>query len=326
MYKKLKRAGIIILCVFLISIMFINGGVAKEFPTKPISLIVCWAPGSGTDIGARILTSIAPRYFEVPVVVYNKVGGGGTIGTRYVANAKPDGYTLLYGYGGGEHLLAPHLRAVPFNVLEDFEPIILVTSMPPVIVARADSPFETLDEIIKYAREHPGELKYGASGTGTTTDLAPVMLGLKAGVKFTGVPFKGSGPTVAAVMGGHVELGSVPIAAAASLLEAGKLKAFAIAAPKRFPAIPDIPTFKELGYDVAVESLKGIAAPKGTPKEIIKKLHDRFKKCLDDPQMKKLMHSVQLDIVYQGPEEYRRTIRDYYFTYGEILKKMGLAK
>jgi tripartite-type tricarboxylate transporter receptor subunit TctC len=326
--KSLRTFFFMVLALMLL--ICVNGrspALAEDFPSKPISIIVAWAPGSGTDIGARILASIAPRYFDVPVNVHNITGGGGTIGTRHVAKAIPDGHTLLFGWGGGEHTTAPYLRKVPFDTLKDFVPIILVTHMPPVIVAKKEAPFNSIEELIKVAKGNPpGKLKYGASGTGTGTDLVPVVLGIKAGVKFTSVPFTGSGPTVSAVVGGHVDFGSVPIGAAASLVEAGDLKALAISSAERFPSAKEIPTFRELGYDITLDSLKGLAAPAGTPKDRIAILHDKFKKCLDDKQMKKLMSSMMLDIMYEGPDQYRATVERLIKDYGEILKKIGLVK
>ena len=316
------------LMVMLLLGLFAAGVVvaADKFPNKPIDLIVPWSPGGSADLTARIVATIAAKYFPVPVTVHNKAGGGGTLGTRYVARAKPDGYTLLAGYGGGEHISTPHTRKVPFHTLKDFAPICMIANVPLVVTVRADSPFKAAKDLVAYAKKNPKKLKYAVPGMGTTGDLTMIMLSFTSGAKFTSVPFKGGGPSLAALMGGHVDLASTGLTAAAGLLEAGKLRAIGLSAPRRSVNFKDIPTFLEQGYKVEVISPKGLAAPAKTPPERVKILESLFKKVMKDKKTVNLLAAVGLEPGYQPSAEFGATIKRYYMDYGEALERVGLKK
>ena len=316
-----------LLSIMLFSLMAVGAVSAEDkFPSKPIELIVPWNPGGAADLAARIVATIAPKYFSVPFTVHNKPGGGGVLATRYAAKARPDGYTLLAGYGGGEHLSTPHIRKVPFDTLKDFAPICMIANVPMVVTVRADSPFKTAKDLVAYAKKNPGKIKYGASGIGSSTDLTMIMLGYKAGVKFTAVPFKGGSASLAALMGGHVDVASTGLSGSAALLDAGKVRALGLSAPKRSVNYKEIPTFIEQGYEVEVISPKGLAAPVGTPPERIKKLGELFAKVMKDPKMTKLLAAVGLEPGYQPADEFKVTIARYYKEYGDALEKMGLKR
>lgn len=326
MSKFATRIASVLAVVLMCSIVVATASIAGEFPDKPISLIVTWNPGGSADLTARIVSTIAPKYFPVPLTVHNKAGGGGSLGTREVARAKPDGYTLLAGYGGGEHISTPHIRKVPFDTLKDFAPICMIANVPIVVTVRADSPFKTVKDLVEFAKNNPGKIKYGASGIGSTTDLTMIMLGYKAGVKFTSVPFKGGSPTMAALVGGHIDVASSGLSGAAALIEAGKVRAIGLSAPRRSVTFDKIPTFIEQGYQVEVISPKGLAAPAGTPPEVLKKLEELFAKVMKDKKTINLLASVGLEPGYQPAAEFGATIKRYYEDYGAALESMGLKK
>jgi tripartite-type tricarboxylate transporter receptor subunit TctC len=313
-----------LIAITMVCLMVAGPVVAEEFPSKPIDLIVPWNPGGSADLTARIVATIAPKYFPVPITVHNKAGGGGALATRHVAKAKADGYTVLAGYGGGEHISTPHVRKVPFDTFKDFIPICMIANVPIVVTVKADSPFKTAKDLVDYAKKNPGTIKYGASGIGSTTDLTMIMLGYKTEVKFTSVPFKGGSPTMAALVGGHIDVASTGLSGAAALIESGKVRAIGLSAPKRSVNFKDIPTFIEQGYNVEVISPKGLAVPAGTPPEVVATLGELFGKVMKDKKTISLLSSVGLEPGYQPAKEFGATIRRYYDEYGAALDSMGL--
>lgn len=294
-----------------------------KYPTKPIEMVVAYSAGSVTDIVARALAASARKVIEQPIVVINKAGGGGQVGNEYVITSKPDGYTTIFGYGSGETIIGPHMFKLNHNPVEEMRPVILVTETPICLAVKADSPFKRVKDVVEYAKQNPGKVSFGAS-TGGFTQTTPELLAMKGGVKFNFIPTTGTGATLTNVMGGHVTMGSLTPAVAAGPLKSGKIRVLAIASEARNKLLPDVPTFREEGYDILMAAIKGIAVPKKTPEAVIVYLHDSFKKVMDDPEFIGIMEKLGEPITYKNSKDFTEYIQKMYKVCGEIIEALGM--
>jgi tripartite-type tricarboxylate transporter receptor subunit TctC len=319
--RVVVRAGIgLSVLGFLLS--SVSPGWAK-YPTKPIEMVVAYSAGSVTDIVARALAASARKVIEQPVVVINKAGGGGQVGNEYVITSKPDGYTIIFGYGSGETIIGPHMFKLTHNPVEEMRPVIEVTETPICLAVKGDSPFKTVKDVVEYAKQNPGKVSFGAS-TGGFTQTTPELLAMKAGVKFNFIPTTGTGATLTNVMGGHVTMGSLTPAVASGPLKSGKIRVLAIASETRNKLLPDVPTFREEGYDILMAAIKGIAVPKKTPEEVVRYLHDSFKKIIEDPEFIGVMEKLGEPITYKNTKDFTEYIRNMYKVCGEIIEALGM--
>lgn len=304
-----------------------KGGQAKvDYPTKPIEIIVPYAPGGGTDTAARILATAVSKYLpnNQTVVVVNKPGGAATIGITEVFNAKPDGYKIGMTTTGATSI-QPHYGKTAYSH-DSFQAVIRVLSTPQVLVVRSDAPWKTFDEWLEYVKANPNKFTYGTAGAGHTAHLAMEALNMAAGIKTKHVPFDGAGPAVTALVGGHVDGAAVQVQEAKAQIDAGKIRALINLGSNKVEAYKDVPLAKEKGYDVQVDVYTGIIAPKDTPKEIVTILHDAFKKALEDPSVIEQFKKLGVEPAYAGPEEFQKDITDSFNRNGEIMKKVGLIK
>lgn len=295
---------------------------AKDFPKKPIELLNASSAGSPADVMARELAKYAEKYLGQPVVVVNKTGGSGGVQMAALKAAQPDGYTIGATTAAITGTLNTELKDQ--FVLDDFEFIIRVQVDPFVLVVRNESPFKTLDDLIKYAEENPGKLKIGGNGTGSGQHLTVLRLAKAAGIEVTWVPFEGGSQAITAGLGGHVDAVSTAPAAIYSHVEAGKLRPLALSSEQRLASLPDTPTMKELGYDVVAMQWRGIFARKGIPKEIIQKLHDAFKKAMEDPGFVEYMKNTKQENGYLGPAEFTAAVKKEFEETGKILEGLKL--
>jgi tripartite-type tricarboxylate transporter receptor subunit TctC len=295
---------------------------AAEYPEKPIQLIVPYGAGGSTDVLARALSQVAPKYFSQPLVVVNKPGGGAIPGRLEASKAKPDGYTLLFGYGSGEDLVVPHQRQLPFDTFKDFEtgPRVSIHSI--VLAVPASSPYKTLADLVK-AGKGGKELTAAVSIKGASVDLTYLLFGKAAGIKVVTVPGSGGADAVTRLVGGHADFGGGHPSELLPHLKAGRLRALAVALEKRDGSIPDVPTFKEQGFDVVTAgSVKGIAAPKGTPKAVLAALDKKVKQICEDPEFKKIMADIGQPIDYLSSDEYEAWLKKAFAQYGELVKTL----
>ena len=257
------------------------------YPTKPVRLIVAFPPGGSTDIIARLVGQRLSERLGQQVIIDNRGGAGGTIGTELAARANPDGYTLTMGTTS-THVIAPAAYAnLKYDPIKDFAPITLVASTPYLLVLHPSVKANTLKEFVAAVKASPGKWNYASAGTGSTTHLAMEMLKSAAGIDLTHVPYNGNGPAGAAVLGGQVQalFGSMP--AVLPQAKAGKVRPIAVGTSKRSPALPDVPTVAESGYPGFEVSLwLGFFAPRGTPVEILNRLHSELVKIALSPEMK----------------------------------------
>ena len=327
MNKKFYGSGVLSLgfvfaFLFLLSTALPSG--AAPYPAKPIEMIVQYSPGSGTDVVARALAHTARKYISQPVVVINKAGGGGVSGNEYVISAKPDGYTILFGLGSGETLLAPHMQKLAHDPITSIKTVMLVTEAPVALSVKGDSPFKRVKDIVEYAKKNPGKVSFAAS-TGGFTQIVPEVLAMKAGAKFIFMPTTGTGVTLTNVMGGHVTFGSLHPSVAIGPARSGKIRVIAISAEKRNSDLPNVPTLREEGYDIVMAAIKGIGVPKETPDDIVRYLHDAFKKAIADPEFVSVMDKLGEQITYKNSKDFGNYLQSMSRKCGEIIKSLGMS-
>ena len=289
-----------------------------KFPSRPISLIVNFNPGSSTDLTSRKLGDLASKFLGKPIVPENRPGGAGVIGANDVAKAAPDGYTI----GGGTSsaiVFAPFAQKVSYNPKEDFSWIILHTEQSQGLCVLSNARWKTFKEFIEDARKNPGKLKVGITGVGGASHLLLQQVFASEKVEVDYVPTSGGGELVAFLLGGHVDAG---IGLALNIhVKSKKLHALALNSERRMDICPDAPIFKELGYkiDVPVQWL-GIYGPRNIPPAILKKLSDAFKKASEDPSFKELLNTLILTPMYEGPESARQLVNKDFDTMARLSK------
>lgn len=312
----------IVMGVFLILIS--TPVIAGQWPSKPIKLTIAYGAGGTTDATARLLASLLEEELGQTVICQNKPGGGGSVAATIAATQRPDGYNI-FTLVTAPAVITPHMQDVPFDPLTDFTPIARYALWNLGIVVPTDSPFKTLKDLIAYAKQHPGEITYGVSGTGTPQHLVMERIAMQEQIEWRAIPFKNGSEAVTAALGKHVQL----MAGATewiSQVRGGDLRLLTILTDKKMKEFPSVPTLEELGYSIAAPSILGIAGPKGIPEEIVEKLDIAISKVIQDPKFISLMEKIVMQVAYLGHEDFKNHIKESYATQGEILKKAGLAK
>jgi tripartite-type tricarboxylate transporter receptor subunit TctC len=294
---------------------------AQGYPSKPVRIIVPFAPGGNVDITARLVAPGLSEALGQPVVVENKPGAGGTIGADLVAKSPPDGYTLLMG-SNSTFSVAPSLYPKnPYHPLKDFAPVIMIASAPFVLVTNPASSAKTAADLVAQAKANPGKLTMSSAGTGSSNHLVGELFQEISGAKFTHIPYKGSGQALTDLMGGQVDLHFDQITSAASYIQAGKLKALLVTAPQRVPMLPDVPTTTEAGYPrFQATNVTGLIAPAGTPREIIDRLNAATQKTLAQPAIRERLAGLGADPAGGTPEQFAAYIRDDFVKWTRIVK------
>jgi len=293
---------------------------AQTFPSRPITLIVPWPAGGGTDIHLRKLGEIAARKLGQPVVIENRSGGSGMNGPATMTKtAKPDGYTISQLAITAFRI--PHMQKVDWDPLRDFTYIIGVSGYTFGVVVKADSPFKTFRDLIDYARTNPGRLSYGTPGTGTSLHLAMEEIAAKTGVKLLHVPFKGNAESTQALMGGHI-MAQADSTGWARHVDAGTFRLLATLGEKRTRW--NAPTVKELGIDTVSDSPYGLVGPKGMPPQVVKALHDGFKAAMDDPEHLKTLQQLDQSYWYKSGEDYARWAAETFKAERATIERVGL--
>lgn len=323
--EKMKSRDIRFLLAISLVFLFWLPAKAAEFPTKPITLIITFTTGGAIDITSRALANAAKKYLGQPIICENIPGGGGTVGVTLALKKPPDGYTLVIPPTNSLHINW-HMREMNFHPVNDLTHIIRVSGVLNGLVVRADSEWQNMQEFIQYARQNPDKISYGTGGIGVPPHLAMEELAILAGgIRWIHVPYKGGGETNTALLGGHVDAvaGS---SAWAPLVDAGKFRLLAVFPPYRSTRYPVVPTLKELGYDMACSSPLDILGPKGLSKDIIKKIHDAFKKALDDPEYQAVHKKFDMFPVYLGAEDLEKSSEQEFKHIGTIITKLGLQR
>ena len=319
-----KRAIGFIALIFILALVSAGAVGAADFPTKRLTYNICFNPGGESDITARFQEGPLKKAFGQDIVINYKIGGGGALCWAELVQSPPDGYTIA-----GHNL--PHIVLQPMEMGNagyktlDIKNIYMFESTPNVLAVRIDSPYKTLKDFVDYAKSQPpGVVTIGGSGTSSANDLGTAMLNKAAGIKLTYIPFGGTGSAVPALLGGHVTalMTYTPIA----IQYKTKFRTLAIAAEKRMEILPDVPTFKELGYDIVEGAYRGVAAPPGTPDDIVKFLANAFDKTMKDPEVQKKMDQNGFKTEYMGPEESLALVKKKMVEYEVIMKELGRLK
>lgn len=298
---------------------------AADYPNKPISLIVPYASGGASDMVARALAKVAPKYFPVSMVVINAAGGAGIAGRVQVVNAKPDGYTVLFGYGSGEDLVTPHTTKLPYDQFKDIAPVCQITIASLVIVVPSSNPAKNLKEFVAWAKNQKREITGAVSTKGASVDITMQALLKVAGIKGKTIPFRGGGEAVTTVLGKHTDFAGAVPAEVLSHVKAGRLRILAVSLPERDPSIPEIPTFKEEGYDLwTMGAIRGIGVPKATPDAVIDYLESSFKKVTQDPEFHALMKDIAHPLLFRDRKVFMKNMQDGFDTYGRLIDSLGL--
>lgn len=298
--------------------------LAQSYPDRSVRLVINVAPGGGSDILARKLSLDLSRNLGQTVVVDNKPGAAGVIGTGIVANAATDGYTLNM-ISSSHASNAPLQRALPYHPVDSFVPVVLFALSPQVLLTNPKAPFKTVMEMIAYAKANPGKLNLGSSGLGSTPHLSGELLQMMTGTKFVHVPYKGGGPAMAALMAGQVDLLFVVTQAGKPHVEAGRLRALGVASTERLPQFPGVPTIAEsgvAGYEAS--NWAGILAPAGTPPAVIKTVRDAVLKTTASREMQDWMETQGLQAVKIGTEEFRKILRSEIDQWTKVVKNAGI--
>jgi tripartite-type tricarboxylate transporter receptor subunit TctC len=299
------------------------GRADAAYPEKPVQLIVPYGAGGSTDLLARAMAQVSPKHLPQPLVVVNKPGGAGAPGRIDVMKAPADGYTLLFGYGSGEDLVVPHQRQVPYDPFKDFDPVCRVSIHSIVLAVQAESPHKTIDDLVKAGKAKP--LTAAVAGKGASNDITAQAFGKAAGVKVTTVPGPGGADAVTRLLGGHADFATAHPSEVLPHVKAGRLRVLAVALEKRDSTLPDVPTFKEKGLDVVTAgSVKGLAAPKGTPKEVVATLEKSCKAIAEDKEFARIMGDLGQPIDYMGGEEYGRWLKGASEQYATLLKDLNI--
>jgi tripartite-type tricarboxylate transporter receptor subunit TctC len=292
---------------------------ADEYPNKPVKLLVGIAPGGGTDAFARLIAQKLQVMWGQPVVVENRTGASGTIASAAVAASPPDGYTVIMANPNSQ-TIGPHIMKLPYDGLRDFTPITLVMEVPHVLVVSGESPFKTMRELMDYAKANPDKVNYYSSGIGSTQHLAGEMLNMLAGTKIVHVPYKGSGPAIADLIGGQVTMGFDPTTATLAFIRSGKLRALAIADSKRSPLLPDVPTTAEAGYP-GIEMLTwyGLFGPKGMPTDVVSKWQQGVAKIVAMPDVQERIVTAGGLARASTPEAFAKFLGEQYAAMGKLV-------
>ena len=279
----------------------------SDYPNKQVTMVVPFPPGGVADITARPLADVMGRILKQPVIVENKAGAGGGVGMQYVARAKPDGYTVLLALSSIS--IIPEADKVlgrdPMFQLSQLVPIARFTADPTVLAVRADSPYKSVKDLIEAAKKSPGSIPYGSSGNYGTMHVPMEMLNAAAGTKMLHVPFTGAGPAVVALLGGQVAALSTGPSTVMGHVKSGKIRVLATWGESRHPALPDVPTLKELGYDATFSQWTGLFVPAGTPQPVIEKLREASRAAVADPAFKTALEKVETPIQYLDQPQFK---------------------
>ncbi len=299
--------------------------LAQGYPNKPVRAIVSFTPGSSTDIVGRLVMAKVSDYWGQPVVVENRAGAGGSIGSNVVATAAPDGYTLLI--NSSAHAVNPAIYAqLPYDTLKSFVDVVPLTSQPNVLVVGVSSPHKTVMDLVNYGKSKPSAINFGHAGIGSGTHLNTERFIAAAEIKVTQIPFKGTPEVIAAILSNSVDCYWAPISAALSNVKSGKLRPLAVSTPKRNPQMPDVPTTGEAGVKGADSPLWfGIWAPAGTPADIVAKVNADVRKALADPDVKEKLANLGNDAMDMSPQEFAAFVRSEIDTYGRVVRAAGIT-
>ena len=324
-----KRRRFRMLLLATLSAAFLSGpglgAFAQAYPNRPIHIIAPFPAGGGYDFLSRLVGAEMSKTFGQPVVVENKAGANGNIGTDAAAKSAPDGYTLLMGGNSPLALNVGLYAKLPYDPVKDFEVISRVATQPNLLAAHPKISVKTVAELIQYAKANPGKLTYASNGNGSPQHLAAEQLKRMAGIDLVHVPYKGAAPTAAALLAGEVSVAFNVILLPLPHVQAGKLTGLAVASSRRSPLALDIPTLAELGYPIDIDTWYGLVAPAGTPKEVIAKLNAETMRILNLPELKERTRSHGIELAGSTPEQFSAFLRADIAKWTQVIREFGIT-
>lgn len=308
---------------FLISVGAACQCWAQTYPTRPVRIIVPFGAGGGTDNLARIVEPVVAKALGQSIIIDNRPGGGSIIGMEAVAKSAADGTTLVM--VDSTIAVNPSLKTLPYDTLSDFAPVSLLATAPVILVAHPKVPAKTMGEFVALARQRPGGFNYASGGNGSSTHLGGELLKLVAGIDMIHVPYRGTGPAMNDLIGGHVDVMFSGISSAKAYLDAGTLRAFAVTGATRNDAVPDVPTFAEAGLPgVTASTYWGLLAPKGTPAETVDRLSAAFAGAMRDPDVVARLAQLGYLPIGGGPADYAANLRSEIRKWGEVVARANI--
>jgi len=305
----MRHRGLVALAVVVALSLPLVAAAQEPYPSRPITLVAPFPPGGVADLTARPVAAAMEKVLKNPVGVVNKTGAAGAVGMQFVATSKPDGYTLLLALSSIS--IIPEADKIfdrqPAFTVDQFAPIALISADPTILVVRAESPWKTAKEFIEDAKKRPGQISYSSSGIYGTLHMAMELLSHAAGIKLRHIPAAGAGPALTAILGGHVDALASGPAVVLPHIKSGKLRALAGWGDKRVAPLPEVPTFKELGYPEAEFYIwAGLFAPKGTPEPVLAKLREATRAAVAEPEFKAAMDKLETPIVFKQGQEFQQ--------------------
>lgn len=296
---------------------------AQSYPARSIRIVVPYAAGGGSDILTRIIGQKMTESWGQQVVVDNRAGAGGNIGTEIVARSAPDGYTLLM--ASSAFAINPSLyKSVPYDAIKDFSPITRPALLPNILVVHPSVPVKTVKDLVALAKSQPGQLAYASGGSGTSLHLAAEMFKQQAGIDMMHVPYKGGGAVINDLLGGQVALTFATLPSVMPYVKAGRLRAVAMTTTKRWPGLPAVPTITESGFPgFEMSTWNGLVAPAGTPKDVIGKVHDEVVRILKLPDVRERFEGLGMEPVGDTPQQFAQYIRSELAKYEKVVKQSG---
>lgn len=314
---------LMIIILVTISLAAVSGqySYGSEYPTKSVEIVVTWGPGGTSDLVARLIADIGKKYLKQSLFVTNKPGAGGTPAVSDVIGSKPDGYKLVY-LNNSYFSITSKTQKIAFDIYQ-LIPLINFTEVRVGLIVRGDSPWKTFGQLVDYAKQNPGKLRWNHAGRGLGNHIVTVLLFRKAGAETIDIPYKSSPEQLAAILGGHVDAGSMVYATVADHVKAGGVRYLVTYGDRRYPVIPDVPTVIELG-STSLITFSGIYVHKDTPEDIKQTLFEAFKKTYEDPEFKKGMDRIGEGMRFGGPEFIKESIKKDEEVSVPILKELGL--
>jgi tripartite-type tricarboxylate transporter receptor subunit TctC len=298
-----------------------QSSAVANYPDHPIKLVVGYAPGGGNDVAARLIAKELTPILHQTIIVENRPGAGTNIGASFVARSAPDGYTLTL----SSTALAVNVSLYPkldYDAVKDFEPIAIFAEAPNLLLVNPKLPVKTVADLVAYGKAHPGKLNFSSAGSGSTQHLAGELFKTKAGITATHVPYKGSAPSLTAVISGEADFTFVNIPSSKQLIESGQVKALAITSSKRFAAVPNIPTMAEAGIQgMDVATWYSILAPAGTPRPIIEKLNKAVNQAVSKPEFRKQLEDLGTAPMTESPEYFKKFLAEEIVRWREIVQQ-----
>jgi tripartite-type tricarboxylate transporter receptor subunit TctC len=320
----MTRARIVASAIVALLATMIAPAAAADYPTRPVTLVLGFAPGGPSDVIGRILSRKLEQLLRQPVVIENRTGAGGSVAGQAVARAAPDGYTLLLASGSilaiNQHLY----KNVGYDSEKDFEPISVIGTQTNVLYVHPSVPARSLAELIALAKANPGKLNFGSGGNGTPAHLAGELLKIEAKLEMTHVAYRGTGPALQDVIAGHIQMAFSPAAPLVSHVQSGAIRPLAVTTLARTAVLPDVPTIAELGFPgFDATTWHALVAPAGTPKDVTATLHRAMDATLNDPDVRQALTNLGVDVIANTPEEFRAYLRSEIPKWAAIVRASG---